>query len=236
MPQQTLRGFVQRKPQPSPREPMTTRLDVPGADVYLYKNLWTQEELDVMATELEQLLSWEARTIRVGGRLVQQARETAFYARDPTLDYRYSGIHNANAEQFPPVVERICHRIEQHLGTSFNYVLMNRYEDGSRCVGWHSDDVRDLESPEHLIASVSVGAERFFDFRLKSDHAQKVRTPLPNGTLLTMGRGCQELWEHCVPKQISLNKRVDARMDLTLAEKKRAKIRWNLTFRRVIKR
>jgi alkylated DNA repair dioxygenase AlkB len=215
--------------------PTRTKLHLPGADVWLHTDLWTPAERKAISVELEALDQWRARGILVRNRRCMQQRETAFYARKPGLNYRYSGIDNAEADPFPLVVERVYKTVEATLNRNFNYVLMNRYTDGTRSLGWHSDDERDLVSGS-VIASVSFGAERFFDLRLKSDHTQKVRVPLPSGSMIVMGAGCQSLYDHCVPRQLRMNTQVDARAGLSAGAKAALKRRHNLTFRDVVQR
>jgi alkylated DNA repair dioxygenase AlkB len=45
-------------------------------------------------------------------------------------------------------------------------VLANQYRDGRDSMGWHADDGPEL-SPDPVIASLSLGAERRFDLRNK---------------------------------------------------------------------
>ena len=45
---------------------------------------------------------------------------------------------------------------------TFNYVLGNRYKDGSNNIGMHSDNEKDLQGS---IVCISLGSSRFFDFK-----------------------------------------------------------------------
>lgn len=191
-------------------------LELPDADVRYFTGLWTKKECDENIRDLEALEDWERRQIVVCGRECMQNRLTCFYARDPTLNYRYSGIENSNCKGFPSVVERICKKVSEKLGIEFNYCLLNKYSDGRQTIGWHADDERDL-APGSVIASCSFGAERFFDLRRRDDHSKKTRLNLANGSMVVMGKGTQEHYHHQVPQQAKITKP-----------------RYNLTFRVVV--
>jgi alkylated DNA repair dioxygenase AlkB len=105
-------------------------------------------------------------------------------------------------------VEKVC-------GIKFNACLLNLYHHGEEGMGWHSDDEPELgKMPE--IASVSLGAERRFDFKHKSRDL-KVSVMLENGSLLWMRGLSQAHWKHALPK----TKKVKSR-------------RINMTFRRIL--
>lgn len=55
-------------------------------------------------------------------------------------------------------------------GSSFNSLLLNRYNGGNDYVGWHSDDEK-LYGPTPEIASLTFGCER--DFVLKKKPCKK---------------------------------------------------------------
>jgi len=188
---------------PPPPAPTCRDLNLPDADVKYYTGLWTPAEIAEIIVELAALADWERRQIVVGGRECMQNRLTCFYARDPSLNYRYSGIDNSNCKGFPPVVERICKRVSQKLGIQFNYCLLNLYKDGRQTLGWHADDERDL-APGSVIASCSFGAPRFFDLRRRDDHSKKTRLNLQSGSMVVMGEGTQTHYHHQVPQQAKI--------------------------------
>ena len=189
----------------------TTQLELPDADVRYITGLWTDEEISEITQALRDLPDWEQRPIVVCGRQCMQNRQTCFYARDPTLNYRYSGIDNTQSKPFPDVVESICKRVSMELGVEFNYCLLNQYSNGRQTIGWHADDERDLTDGAP-IASCSFGAERFFDLRRKDNHKEKTRMNLESGSLVVMGAGCQTHYHHQVPQQAKVTK---ARFNLT---------------------
>ena len=92
-------------------------------------------------------------------------------------------------------------------------MLLNQYRDGNDKVAWHADDEKSLGDIIN-IASVSVGAERDFQFKSKHNSEEKKEIELTHGSLLVMHDPLQQNWLHQIP-----------------VRKKVSKPRINLTFR-----
>ena len=90
-------------------------------------------------------------------------------------------------------------KLDQACSANFNSVLLNLYRDGNDSVDWHADDEREL-GPEPIIASVSLGETRTFDFRSKYDSKHKRSFELFSGDVVIMSGATQRHWEHRVPK------------------------------------
>jgi alkylated DNA repair dioxygenase AlkB len=89
--------------------------------------------------------------------------------------------------------------VEPPCGVTFNSVLLNRYRTGQDSVSWHADDEPEFgENP--VIASVSFGETRIFQFKHKEQNELKASVELTHGSLLIMRGGTQENWLHQVPK------------------------------------
>lgn len=121
-------------------------------------------------------------------------------------------------------------RNEGLLNNSFNVCLVNYYKNGKEFIGWHSD--REELGDQHIIASVSIGAERWFSFRWKTDFVSifssllkrlrlfqflnnrrtVAKVKLENGSLLFMGKNCQSIYEHSLEREIEC---ADGRLNLT---------------------
>lgn len=69
-----------------------------------------------------------------------------------------------------------------------------------------------------IIASVSLGEERFFHLKHKKDKKQRLKIKLEHGSLLIMGGTMQENWQHQIAKT-----------------KREINSRINLTFRKILK-
>lgn len=110
------------------------------------------------------------------------ARKVAWYGRRHT---------------WPKDLERMKEEVESITGVRYRGVLLNLYESGDVGLGWHSD--KDNLEDTSSIASVSLGAERRFDFR-HNDTGEKISIVLEHGSLLEMKGLLQNFWQHHLPK------------------------------------
>jgi len=93
---------------------------------------------------------------------------------------------------------------EDQTSSTFNSVLVNRYENGEATIGWHQDDSPELGSLESIvIGSVSLGAPRLFEIRRKPGldtprhlWGQRASVMLQPGSLLIMRGSMQQHWQH----------------------------------------
>ena len=172
----------------------------PAESVKIFKNLQHQH-------------AWPENRYSYGGREFVLPRLQTWHA-DAGIRYSYSN-NLLETRAWTPLLLTIRARVEAFLGTAFNAVLVNYYRDGEDHVGWHADDEVEL-GPQPLIASLSFGAERRFEFKHKRE-AESGSLVLHDGSLLIMQASFQHQWLHSVPKANEL----DAG-------------RINLTFRRVL--
>ncbi len=95
---------------------------------------------------------------------------------------------------WPESLARVRDRIEDELGIHFRVARCIYYRDGSEGMGFH----RDLPAygSTSTIASLSLGSEREFAFRSISDPFDSLTIKLASGSLLFMGEGCQDNYEH----------------------------------------
>ena len=154
-------------------------------------------------------IKWKQDTINFYGKEHLLPRITAWYG-DQGKTYTYSGIksepHNWN--------ERLLYikkSIEEVTDITFNSVLLNYYRDGNDSVSWHADDEKSLGSQVN-IASISLGAERDFQFKRKDGIGERQQITLTNGSLLVMHAPIQEFWLHQIPKRKKIN---EPRVNLT---------------------
>ncbi|XP_051888242.1 DNA oxidative demethylase ALKBH2 isoform X2 [Pristis pectinata] len=189
-----------------------------------YTKLFTKSEADDILLELERTLEYfsgDLTKVQVFGKWHNIPRKQVTYG-DPGLTYRYSGV-TLSPKPWTPVLEKIRERVTQVTGHKFNFVLVNRYKDGSDHMGEHRDDEKELE-PRSPIASVSFGACRDFIFRHRdargkspSRRLEPVKLLLGHGSLLMMNFPTNVYWYHSLP-----------------ARKKVLAPRVNLTFRKVL--
>jgi alkylated DNA repair dioxygenase AlkB len=108
-------------------------------------------------------------------------------------------------------------KIEAYTDETFTTVLLNLYRDGQDSNGWHADNEKEL-GVNPVIASVSLGASRFFHLKHNTDTSQKLKLELTHGSLLLMEGATQHFWKHQIAKTA-----------------KAVAPRINLTFRKVLK-
>ena len=193
--------------------PSTNLLPCDG-EVFYQSEFFSVREADHFLAALLKTIAWEHDEVMMFGKKIITARKVAWYG-DAGLAYRYSGKTRV-AIEWTRELRAMKDLIERSTGGSFNSCLLNLYADGDQGMGWHSDDEKELgRDPE--IASVSLGAERRFDFRHK-DSREKVSVMLEHGSLLAMKGRTQTHWQHQIPKT-----------------KKVKELRVNLTFRQILK-
>ena len=150
---------------------------------------------DLLAIAIDQV-AWRQDNIHIAGKSIPIPRLQNWYG-DPTTSYTYSRI-KLQAVAFPPWMETLRRRVERQTGNCFNRTLVNYYRDGQDSVDWHADDELEL-GPEPIIASVSLGQERAFLLRHKTTK-ERLNINLPHGSLMMMGSGIQEHWQHSIAK------------------------------------
>ena len=153
-------------------------------------------EADALLTWLLAEVPWQHDEIQLYGKRIVTARRVAWYG-DEAFDYRYSGV-NHRARLWAPPLRAMRDRVSARVGVSFNSCLLNRYDDGTQGMAWHSDDEAEL-GPETVIASVSFGATRKFAFRHRHTR-QKVEMLLHHGQLIVMRGQTQTHWQHALMK------------------------------------
>jgi alkylated DNA repair dioxygenase AlkB len=162
------------------------------------ENFLSREEANALKNHLLQTAPWQQRTQKMYDKSVLTPRLTAWYG-DDKKSYESADNNTSGTNPWTPELLALKERIEQEFGYRFNGVLLNLYRDNNDSVAWH----RDKESrygKRPVIASISLGETRNFDFRKKDHHQSKYSLPLPNGSLLIMKGDLQENWEHRIAK------------------------------------
>jgi alkylated DNA repair dioxygenase AlkB len=169
------------------------------AEVYYWRRFLPAEMVHTVMRRLIDEVPWRAEKITVWGKTFPQPRLIAWYG-DLEKSYTYSGIH-LNAVPWTPPLLDLKSKVEAVAGTDFNSVLLNYYRNHRDSMGFHSDDEKEL-GQRPLIASVSLGEERTFILKHKTDKALKpVRLKLVSGSLLLMKGGTQHYWKHGIDKE-----------------------------------
>ena len=95
--------------------------------------------------------------IMIRGNKCIQHRDIGFFS-DSSVGYRYSGQIAPSIPLSPnPILVNTINDVNEVLETSFNGILVNRYTDGSKYIGAHSDDESKLDQKKKTVASLAYG-------------------------------------------------------------------------------
>lgn len=184
---------------------------LPDAELLFWPCWLSSEQADRCYQQLAQQLNWQQPAIKIFGKAVLIPRQQVWMG-DPHCSYKYSGVL-FTPEPWHPLVKQLTDQVNQLCRSNFNSVLLNLYADGQQHMGWHSDDEPELGN-NPLIASLSLGQQRFFDLKHKTCGTQ-LKLGLGHGSLLLMAGSCQANWQHRVPKMAAATK---GRINLTFRE------------------
>lgn len=196
---------------------MTTKLFVSlptkKADVLLCEDFFS-EFSEELYNAIDEEVKWEVFNVNMMGKILPQPRLSCYMA-DEGMSYFYSG-YRREPVHWTPVLKAVRDRLNiaiQELSPNhpeINAVLCNKYSDGNSYIGYHSDDTRDLYKDSY-ITSVSLGQKR--NFLLQNKLNDDVLTvPLESGSVILMGKGCQEYYKHSIPKT---KEKMEPRINLT---------------------
>lgn len=184
-------------------------LSLPDATIYYYPSFFDEDFALKMYASLMENTPWRSDFIKVFGKVYPQPRLTALYANNGK-SYSYSSI-SMKPLPFTTDLSLIKEKIEKILHVKFTTCLLNLYRDGKDSNGWHADNEKELgENP--VIASVSLGADRFFHLKHRYHKNLKTKLLLHEGSLLVMSGVTQKYWLHQIPKTM---KPVNPRINLT---------------------
>jgi len=163
-----------------------------------------EEEGDYYLDTLLHTTPWQQHKVMMYEKEVWTPRLSAWYGDRPIRD----------GDKRPPIpwtneLQALKCKVEAVTGINFNGVLLNYYRNEQDSVAWHSDKDT-MPGMKTEIASISLGAERNFDFRSKNDPKKKYSIKLQHGSLLLMKGDLQRYWEHRIAKSsIPLGPRIN---------------------------
>jgi len=186
-----------------------TDLKLPDSEIFYYPNFLSLEEAGRYLKIFKTTVPWQQDDIKVFGKVHPQPRLTALFGNN-NKPYSYSNI-TMQPHEFSKELLEIKKRIEILGDTEFTTCLLNLYRDGKDSNGWHADNEKELgQNP--VIASVTLGQERFFHLKHRRDKNQKHKILLEHGSLLLMQGETQHHWLHQIPKT---TKAIAERINLT---------------------
>ena len=171
--------------------------NLPDGKLQYYPAFLTPKEADNLYDNLYASTPWQADKITVFGKTYDQPRLTALYGVDLS-PYSYSNITMQPHPMTNPLLDLI-EKIKSFDENEFNAVLLNLYRNGKDSNGWHADNETALgQNP--IIASISLGEERYFHLKHRTRKEQRLKIKLQHGSLLLMGGAMQHHWLHQIPK------------------------------------
>ena len=194
----------------------------------------TYKERKHVFSELESQIAYindpNLTSIKVFGKTHNLPRKHAAYGCKG-ITYTYSGIKiPATPWEQAPILKKILEDVKCATDIQYNFVLINRYQNGHDKMGEHKDDEKELD-PDIPIASLSFGQERDFVFRhqnlvkksvdtSESDKTRHIKKLLlKDGMLLMMNSPTNRFWYHSLPQR---------------STKICPDVRINLTFRKIV--
>ena len=167
---------------------------------HYWAEILPKHEADALLQALMAGLEWQQDELLIYGKRITTKRKTAWHGDNP-IAYTYS--HQTRlARPWTPELLHLKALAEAHTGATYNACLLNLYHNGAEGMGWHADNEDSIVAGSS-IASISLGAERRFDFRHRAS-SQKVQLMLANGSLLEMKGETQTHWQHALPKSLRI--------------------------------
>lgn len=185
-----------------------------------YTILFPTSVADRLMDDLEKSVEYyegDLTRVQIFGKWHQIPRQQVAYG-DPGLTYKFSGT-TIPAKPWFPLLSSIKNVVEEISGNKYNFVLVNKYRNGSDHIGEHRDDERELDR-DTPIASLSLGQQRTFVFKHKDARIKgklrrdipQVKIELEHGSLLLMKGLTNEYWYHSLPQRKKL---INPRINLT---------------------
>lgn len=187
-----------------------------------YQNFYSNKDATYLYNTFEKLLEYrtdEESSILLNGKTIKIPRKQTAYGA-PGLSYTFTGNKvpvNSwnNTDKVSKLLLKIRNKIRKHTKIEYNFVLINRYKNGTDYIGYHFDSEYDLVD-KSSIAGISLGAERDMLFKnQKSGDVEKVF--LEHGSLVTIDYPTNKFWKHSIPKR---KKCVYPRISLTFRQMK----------------
>ncbi len=134
---------------------------------------------------LKETVSWNKQ---------MKSRYTASFG----VTYQYSQM-SYDKMLMPPSLQTLANRIADLIKFEPNNCLLNYYLDGNSKMGFHSDDVSQLDKGTG-VAIISLGEAREMIFKHRELSTITASYELKNGCLMYMDNEVQRNWLHSIPK------------------------------------
>lgn len=180
-------------------------------EVLYYPNFIPFDLRDELFSKFSNEFEWEVRKAKTATseNKYKLNRATCVFGDDEVVAPEIWG-DNAVVNKWTPELMTLKTQIESLTGKKYNICLCNYYKNGKHSIGFHSDN--EERGSTSSIASISLGAKRPFIFRKIVQPEERYTHILDHGSLLIMGEGCQETYQHTVPIDKTMK---DPRVNLT---------------------
>jgi alkylated DNA repair dioxygenase AlkB len=153
--------------------------------------------------ELAQLQLVEEPPINIMGKQCHQRRNIGFFS-DTSIGYEYSRqTMYSKPLSMAPVLQHLIPAINTSLSTNFNGVLVNRYINGEKYIGAHSDDEKALDkNGRNMVVGLAYGPG-VRTFRIRDKETKKIVLDYLHEpcTLIVMEGNFQKCFTHEIPMQ-----------------------------------
>ena len=171
------------------------------------------DDLKIVFEEVWSFKPEEFEQVKMYGKMMTCPRWTRSFGKS----YAYSGIRH-EAEPIPKTLQPIFDWANSLNVGVFHQMLINFYIGPSHGISAHSDAEKDLIENAPIV-SVSLGAERTFRIRQKSDKSVIKDLQMPNRSYLIMKGTMQKDFTHEVPKMLSKKlPQIDKRINITFRQ------------------
>lgn len=185
------------------------QLYLPESEILYFPNFLTTATSNTYFKEFMETVPWQQDDIKLFGKVYAQPRLTALFGNNEK-PYYYSNI-TMHPHSFTPSLLAIKHHVETKVKVEFTTCLLNLYRNGKDSNGWHADNEKEL-GKNPVVASVSLGQERYFHLKHRTKKDLKHKILLAHGSLLLMQGVTQHHWLHQIAKTA---KPIGERINLT---------------------
>lgn len=179
------------------------KLPLEGAQVYYYKSIIEKEKADEYLNLFTNTFDLTRRKVTFKNdnnesKTGKLNRATCAFGDKSVEKYPSIWGDDLKLSEWTPEMLEIKKKVEEITKHNYNICLCNYYSTSNRTIGWHAD--REELGDTQSIASISFGGKRTFEFRKKGEIEPCYSIVLESGSLLWMGPGTQENYEHQVSK------------------------------------
>ena len=167
------------------------------SSAYFSKGMYEDEDLLARCVFDAEPLLEERPNVIIYGKVMKQPRSVGFFS-DVSHGYRYAK-NTMSSKPLTPALAELIRSINSIIGSEFNGILVNKYNDGNDHICAHSDDETRLDA--NGVVSISYGAERIFRIRDKVTKNIVCDEPTTHCSIFHMGGDFQKLYTHEIPVQ-----------------------------------